>query len=142
MGRKKMVYFHFIAIFLNRIKLLTFVRKHNESHATFLLVFMEVDLYLIPFKRPISSQTFIVYTGILYETLCVFLSTIFVLFACTWKYSTLLSRTVCCILSTYCTYVYSYLQASTIGSSVALPMSALSHWMNCGSALAMVASNN
>ena len=46
------------------------------------------------------------------------------------------------ILATYSTYVYSYLQASTIGSSVALPMSALSHWMNCGSALAMVASNN
>ena len=46
------------------------------------------------------------------------------------------------ILATYSTYVCSYLQAPTIGSSVALPMSALSHWMNCGSTLAMVASNN
>ena len=78
----------------------------------------------------------------MYETLCVFLSTIFILFACTWKYSTLLSRTVCCILATYSTYVYSYLQASTIGSSVALPMSALLYWINCGLTLAMVASNN
>ena len=38
--------FYVIAIFPNRIELLTCVRKHCESHATFALVFTEVDLSL------------------------------------------------------------------------------------------------
>ena len=43
MGRKNTVYFYFIAIFINRIELLTCVRKYYGSHATFPLVFTEVD---------------------------------------------------------------------------------------------------
>ena len=43
MGRKNTVYFYFIAIFLNRIELLACVRKYYGSHATFPLVFTEVD---------------------------------------------------------------------------------------------------
>ena len=47
-----MVCFYGIVIFLNRIELLTCVRKHYESHAALPLVFTEVDLYIIPFRRP------------------------------------------------------------------------------------------
>ena len=83
------------------ILLLTCV-KHYESHATFPWIFMEVDLCIIPFKRPKSFLLFVVCIWILYEILCVFLCTIFILCACTWKYySTLLSRTVCRMYSTY-----------------------------------------
>ena len=61
MGGKNTVYFYFIAIFLNRVELLTCVRKYYESHSTFPLVFTEEYPYFIPIKRPKSSQSFIVY---------------------------------------------------------------------------------
>ena len=44
------------------------------------LIFIEVDLYIILFKQPKRSLKFIVYTWILYETLCVLLPAIFIMY--------------------------------------------------------------
>ena len=120
MGEKRRYTFtYFIAIFVNRIELLTCLRKHYESHTTFPLVFTEVDLYLIPFKRPILSLSFIVCTGILYKTLCVFLSTIFIPFACTWKYMYIAQCN--CVLHT------SYIQCTRL-----LLLAGIHYWVKCG----------